>query len=70
LRHNLKRTQLQIDKLLDAYQEGLVQLEQLRQRVPELRRKQQTAQKELDGLHRQPDFALPVPRIGLWKPTE
>jgi site-specific DNA recombinase len=49
LQQSLKRTELQIDKLLDAYQEGLVQLEQLRQRMPELRRKQQTVQKELEN---------------------
>lgn len=49
LQQSLKRTELQIDKLLDAYQEGLVQLEQLRQRMPELRRQQQTAQKELEN---------------------
>jgi site-specific DNA recombinase len=49
LQQSLKRTELQIDKLLDAYQEGLVQLEQLRQRMPDLRRKQQTAQKELEN---------------------
>jgi len=49
LQQSLKRTELQIDKLLDAYQEGLVQLEQLRQRMPDLRRKQQTVQKELEN---------------------
>jgi site-specific DNA recombinase len=49
LQLSFKRTELQIDKLLDAYQEGLVQLEQLRQRMPELRRKQQTLQKELEN---------------------
>ncbi|HEV2248405.1 MAG TPA: recombinase family protein, partial [Terriglobia bacterium] len=49
LAQNLKRTEQQIDKLLDAYQEGLVQLGQLRQRMPELRRKQATAEKELEN---------------------
>ncbi len=49
LTQNLKRTEQQIDKLLDAYQEGLVQLGQLRQRMPELRRKQATAEKELEN---------------------
>jgi site-specific DNA recombinase len=49
LEQRLKRTELQVDKLLDAYQEGLVQLEQLRHRMPELRRQQQTVQKELEG---------------------
>jgi len=49
LTQSLKRTEQQIDKLLDAYQEGLVQLGQLRQRMPELRRKQATAEKELEN---------------------
>ena len=49
LQQSFKRTELQIDKLLDAYQEGLIELEQLRQRMPELRRKQQTTQKELEN---------------------
>ena len=45
----LKRLEQQTDKLLDAYQEGLVPLGQLRHRMPELRRKQQTAEKELEN---------------------
>jgi site-specific DNA recombinase len=45
----LKRMEQQIDKLLDAYQEGLLPLGQLRQRMPDLRRKQQTAEKELEN---------------------
>src|SRR5437588_817257 len=49
LTQELKRVEQQIDKLLDAYQEGLVPLGQLRQRMPQLRRKQQTAEKELDA---------------------
>ena len=49
LTQSLKRTEQQIDKLLDAYQEGLVQLGQLRQRMPELRRKQAPAEKELEN---------------------
>jgi len=49
LTHELKRVEQQIDKLLDAYQEGLVPLGQLRERMPQLRRKQQTAEKELDA---------------------
>jgi len=47
LTQELKRVEQQIDKLLDAYQEGLLPLGQLRQRMPQLRRKQQTAEKEL-----------------------
>jgi site-specific DNA recombinase len=49
LTQDLKRVEEQIDKLLDAYQEGLLPLGQLRQRMPELRRQQQTAEKELDA---------------------
>lgn len=49
LTQSLKRSEQKIDKLLDAYQEGLVQLGQLRQRMPELRRKQATAEKELEN---------------------
>ena len=49
LTQELKRVEQQIDKLLDAYQEGLVPLGQLRQRMPQLRRKQQTADKELEA---------------------
>ena len=49
LTQEVKRVEHQVDKLLDAYQEGLVTLGQLRQRMPELRRKQQTAAKELDA---------------------
>jgi site-specific DNA recombinase len=45
----LKRLEQQTDKLLDAYQEGLVSLGQLRHRMPELRRKQQTAEQELEN---------------------
>src|SRR5207247_1279563 len=49
LTQELKRVDQQIDKLLDAYQEGLLPLGQLRQRMPQLRRKQQTADKELEA---------------------
>jgi site-specific DNA recombinase len=49
LTQELKRLQRQIDKLLDAFQEGLVSLGQLRQRMPQLRVKQQTAEKELEN---------------------
>ena len=47
LTQELKRVEQQIDKLWDAYQENLLPLGQLRQRMPQLRRKQQTADKEL-----------------------
>jgi site-specific DNA recombinase len=47
LRREQMRLQKNIDRLLTAYQEELVTLEQLRQRMPELRRQQQTLQSEL-----------------------
>jgi site-specific DNA recombinase len=46
----LARVEQQTDKLIDAYQEGLVELAELRQRVPELKRRQLALQKEFDGL--------------------
>jgi site-specific DNA recombinase len=49
LTRDLKRLEQQVDKMLDAYQEGLLTLTQLRQRMPELRRRQQTTEKELQG---------------------
>lgn len=49
LTQELQRVGHQLDKLLDAYQEGLLTLNQLRDRMPELRRKQGTAAKELEG---------------------
>jgi site-specific DNA recombinase len=39
-----------IEKLLDAYQEGLLQLEELRRRMPDLRKKQQSLNSELGSL--------------------
>ena len=48
LQRNAQRAGQQIDKLLDAYQEGLLGLEELRQRIPALRKKQTTAQKEME----------------------
>ena len=51
LTQELTRVEQQIDKLLDAYQESLLPLGQLRQRMPQLRRKQQTAEKELKAAH-------------------
>ena len=49
LQQDLQRMGQQIDKLLDAYQEGLLGLAELRQRMPGLRKKQSAAQKELEG---------------------
>ena len=39
-----------MDRLLNAYQEGLVSLDQLRSRMPELRKKQQAIQAERQSL--------------------
>lgn len=49
--HDIQRVNQQIDKLLDAYQEGLLGLGELRQRMPALRKKQAAAQKELESAH-------------------
>jgi site-specific DNA recombinase len=51
LQQDLQRVGQQIDKLLDAYQEGLLDLAALRQRMPALRKKQSAVQKELEGAH-------------------
>jgi site-specific DNA recombinase len=40
-----------IDRLLTAYQEELISLEQLRQRMPELRQQEQAVRAELQSLH-------------------
>ena len=46
----LKRVQQQIDKLLDAYQENLLSLADLRKRAPDLKKRQATLEKELQNL--------------------
>jgi site-specific DNA recombinase len=51
VQHDIQRVNQQIDKLLDAYQEGLLGLGELRQRLPALRKKQAAAQKELENAH-------------------
>jgi site-specific DNA recombinase len=50
LERELKRIASQLDKLLDAYQEELIGLADLRNRVPELRRRQTALEKELEGV--------------------
>jgi DNA repair exonuclease SbcCD ATPase subunit len=50
LERELKRTGSQLDKLLDAYQEDLIGLGDLRNRAPELRRRQAAIEKELEGV--------------------
>jgi site-specific DNA recombinase len=51
VQQDIQRMNQQIDKLLDAYQEGLLGLGELRQRMPALRKKQAAAQKELENAH-------------------
>jgi len=50
LTQELKRVEAQLDKLLDAYQEELLSLAQLRTRVPDLRRRQSALENELQGV--------------------
>jgi site-specific DNA recombinase len=50
LERELSRSRQQMDKLLDAYQEGLLTLDELRQRAPELKRKLAALEKELQSL--------------------
>ena len=47
-----QRTKLtqSMDKLLDAYQEGLISISQLRKRMPELQKRVHTTEKELENL--------------------
>jgi site-specific DNA recombinase len=50
LEREAKRLGAQLDKLLDAYQEDLIGLAELRRRAPELRRRQAAVEKELEGV--------------------
>ena len=50
LRRDLARIAKSIDRLLTAYQEGLLSLDELRERMPDLRRREQTANTELQAL--------------------
>lgn len=50
LSKELTRVQKGIEKLLDAFQEGLLQLEELRKRVPELRKREEALRSELHSL--------------------
>ena len=50
LQQELIRTEKAIEKLVDAYQEGLLQLEELRERIPRLRKRERTLKSELEGL--------------------
>jgi len=48
LERDMIRTRKGIDKLLDAYQEDLIQLEELRSRMPELRKREKTLKEEVN----------------------
>src|SRR5499425_454814 len=50
LRREQARLEKSMDRLLNAYQEGLISLEQLRRRMPELRKQEQAIQAELQSL--------------------
>ena len=50
LRREQARLEKSIERLINAYQEGLVSLPQLRQRMPELRRQMQAVESELHSL--------------------
>ena len=50
LSKEIARVQKAIEKLLDAYQENLLQLDELRQRMPELRKRERALHAELQGL--------------------
>jgi site-specific DNA recombinase len=49
LAKELARTQKGIEKLLDAYQENLLEIDELRRRVPELRKRERTLTTELQS---------------------
>jgi len=51
LMKELTRLQKGIDKLLDAYQEDIIPLTELRKRIPILRKRETAIKKELQGLH-------------------
>jgi site-specific DNA recombinase len=50
LSKEIARIQKAIEKLLDAYQENLLQLDELRQRMPELRKREKALHAELQSL--------------------
>jgi site-specific DNA recombinase len=50
LRRDLVRIRKAIDRLLTAYQEGLLPIEELRERMPELRRREQASNAELHAI--------------------
>ena len=50
LRHRLVRTRKSIDRLVNAYQEELITIDELRARMPELRRQEQALHRELQSV--------------------
>ena len=50
LRRDLTRTRKSMERLVTAYQETLLSLEELRARLPELRRRKQASQAELQSI--------------------
>jgi hypothetical protein len=50
LQHDLTRTRKSIDRLLTAYQEDLLSLDELRRRMPELRQREHAMQAELQAI--------------------
>ena len=50
LRHRLIRVRKSIDRLVNAYQEVLITLDELRDRTPELRRQEQALHRELQSV--------------------
>src|SRR5215469_9872470 len=50
LRRDVVRIRKGIDRLLTAYQEGLLPIEELRERMPQLRRRQQASNAELQAI--------------------
>jgi site-specific DNA recombinase len=50
LRRDLVRIRKAIDRLLTAYQEGLLPIEELRERMPQLRRREQASNAELQAI--------------------
>jgi site-specific DNA recombinase len=50
LQRDLARTRKSMDRLLTAYQEALLSLDELRQRMPELRKREQTLHAELQSI--------------------
>jgi site-specific DNA recombinase len=53
LQRDLTRVGKSIERLLSAYQEELVSLEQLRERMPPLRQREQTVRADLQAIHDQ-----------------